>query len=119
MISVNEKTAKSLTALIGRTRISRWNLYNPATKELLASNDLKRRKEPFFEHRPDGWPEVVDRSGADYVHNLLWMGRIEKYFNSGFYLCTINSNIADMVLCDCINIGYDIDEKGRVIPFGR
>jgi hypothetical protein len=119
MISINEKTVKSLTTLVGRTGRNCWNLYNPVTKELLTSNSLKQKNDPYFKDRPDSWQQygVVDLSGVNCDHNLLWLRRVEKYFKQGFYLCTLNKTISDMALCDCKNVGFNVDEAGHVIPF--
>jgi len=116
-MEISEKSVRHFTKLIYRHKINFWNLYNPVTGELLKSTDLKKRKELYFKNRPDSWDQcgVLDLCGVDTDHNLLWLKRVEKYFNNGFYLCSLNKNPADRVLSDLLNIGFSLDEEGKVI----
>jgi hypothetical protein len=118
MIQANEKTAKSFKRIIQEYKIHYWNLYNPGTKEILKSSDLKRANFPFFNQRPDSWDRygVLDL-GIDWEHIQTWMHRVKKYLDAGWIFCTINKNISDVVFCDCKNVGFNSDEKGNVIPF--
>ena len=116
MIAITDKAVKSFIKIIKNTNTSYWNLLNPETGEKLKSSDLKKRGEPYFTSRPDSWDAygVID-VGTDFDHVKLWLTRIEKYFEQGFYLCAGGDN----AICDLKNMGYSTDEKGAVIHFGR
>ena len=104
--------------LIKQNKLNYWNLFNPYTKELLTSNSLKEMGKYSFINRPDSWDEygVLDL-GTDFEHCSIWLNHVKEWLDKGFYLCSLNKNIGDIVICDCYNIGFDIDEKGKVIPF--
>ena len=110
---INEKSAKTFTKIVRQRKRYYWNLYNPKTGCLLKSNDLKIMGIEFFKNRPDCDDYgVIDVSGVDWEHNLLWLKRVENFFKEGYYLCTGS----DIMICDCVNCGYN-DDNGKVIPF--